>query len=109
MIDQNELLDKLKRFLLEKSELDQKSAYFITKQLNEELWQDIQEEGEEDVAPEDEEDEFSDFDDGPVADEALDDEVVDEVPVVEEKPRKAAIVKANVEQAVIQKPQIKIR
>ncbi len=85
-MEDDEIIEKLRKFLEDKQRLDVQSCYFISKKLNEEYWDEITQgtsETEEDAAEEDaaEEDDDGDFDD--------------------EKPKKSA--------EVIKRPKIRIK
>ena len=56
-----EIIEKLRRFLEEKSDLDVQSCYFITKRLNEADWDSIME-GEDEEILDDSQDDFGDLD-----------------------------------------------
>ena len=56
-MNSDEIKEKIKAFLEKKSGLEKESCYFLTKQLNEDYWDEIQNEGIEEV-----EEDFDDFD-----------------------------------------------
>jgi len=57
-MEEEQIMEKIKRYMEEKEGLDAQSCYFITKKLNEQYWEDILEEDvEEDI------DDLSEFDD----------------------------------------------
>jgi len=62
-MEEEEIMEKMTRFLEEKAELDTHSCYFITKKLNEQYWEEILEEDtqEEDI----DDDLFDDIDEEP--------------------------------------------
>ena len=61
-MDEQEIIDKLKKFLEEKCDLEIETCYFITKKVNEQYWDEIQGSGEE-LDMEEEKEDFSDFED----------------------------------------------
>jgi len=63
-MEQDEIIEKIRRYMEEKLELEDETCYFITKKLNEGYWEIIQSEEEPDEETQEDEDEFSDFEDG---------------------------------------------
>jgi len=59
-MEEEEIMEKMTRFLEEKAELDTHSCYFITKKLNEQYWEEILEE---DTQEEEIDDDLPEFDD----------------------------------------------
>ena len=57
-MEEEQIMEKIKRYMEEKEGLDAQSCYFITKKLNEQYWEEIQEE---DI--EEEIDDLPEFDD----------------------------------------------
>jgi len=69
-MEQDEIIDKIKRYMEEKLELEAETCYFLTKKLNEEYWDLIKEpEDDEESDPDEEEDEFADFEEEPESNE----------------------------------------
>jgi len=61
-MEQDEIIEKIKRYMEEKLSLEYETCYFLTKKLNEEYWELLKEpEEEEEPEPEEDEDEFADF------------------------------------------------
>lgn len=111
-MESEKIIEKLRRYLEEKEGLDYTSCYFITKELTEEYWDDIKNEGEEDDIPEEEDDEFSDFEDDKNEkdeDDSFEDDSEEVVDVPKKIPElKPVKPKKQDNNTLIKKPKIKL-
>jgi len=103
-MESDKIIEKLRRYLEEKEGLDYTSCYFIIKQLEEEYWEDIKNEG--DDTTEDSEEDFSDFDEESEESEEEPEKLNFEEETKEKKTENKITKKDN--SAIIKKPKIKL-
>jgi len=106
-MEQEEIIEKLRRYMEEKLELSFESCYFITKSLNEQYWDEIQnEDTEDDSEEEDTEDEFAEFDDN---DSEEKDIVKTKKQTKEERDEDEEEIDFDEPSSIIKKPRVKVK